>query len=138
MADSPARIEDRIALQDVMLRYAAAVDERNLADYAALFADDVQVVGFGPETIQGRDAWVDFVQTALERFGATQHLMSPQLATVDGATARCRTDVQATHVLKGSEELFTLWATYRTDMVRGADGWLIKRHELITRASRTA
>ena len=37
-------VEDRIALQDVMLKYAAAVDEKDYEGYRVLFTDDVHVI----------------------------------------------------------------------------------------------
>ena len=49
--------EDRRQLQDVMLSYAAAVDDRDMARYRACFVDDVEIVGFGEATIKGADAW---------------------------------------------------------------------------------
>jgi uncharacterized protein (TIGR02246 family) len=128
---------DRFALADVMTRYAAAVDDRDLDAYAALFADDVEVIGFAEHTIHGRSAWVEFVVGALQRFGATQHLLGPQLVEVERERARVRTDVQATHVLETSGDLFVLWATYRTELARTGSGWEIKRHELVSRASHT-
>ena len=129
---------DRIALQDVMLRYAAGVDERDMDLYASCFADDVEVLGFGAETVNGRDAWVDYVKKALEAYGPTQHMLGPQLATVDGDSAHCRTDVQAHHYLKDDpdDRTLTLWATYETDMGRTADGWKITRHRLVSRGTR--
>ncbi len=129
---------DRAALQDVMLRYAAGVDERDMAMYRSCFADDVEVVGFGQDTINGADAWVEYVIGALERFGPTQHMLGPQLATIDGDTAHTRNDVQALHQLKEPEKtLFTLWATYKTDMRRIDGDWKITRHELVSRATAT-
>jgi len=128
---------DRIALQDVLLRYAAGVDERDFALYESCFADHVEVVGFGPEPFHGRAAWVTYVKGALERFGPTQHMLGPQLATVDGDRAHCRTDVQATHYLKEPQgQILTLWATYESDMVRTAEGWKIVRHRLVPRGTR--
>jgi len=128
--------DDRRQLQDVMLSYAAAVDDRDMARYRACFADDVQIVGFGEATITGADSWTASVESQLEAFSATQHLMSPQLATVSGDAASARTDVQALHVLKdGDGAIFTLWATYLTNFIRTADGWKIARHELVIRAT---
>jgi ketosteroid isomerase-like protein len=128
---------DRIALQDVMLKYAAGVDERDMALYASCFAADVEVLGFGADTYHGRDAWVGYVTKALEQYGPTQHMLGPQLATVDGDTAHCRTDVQALHYLKEQEgKILTLWATYETDMARTAEGWKITRHRLVPRGTR--
>ena len=128
--------DDRRQLQDVMLSYAAAADDRDMARYRACFADDVKIVGFGEAIINGADTWIASVQRQLEAFSATQHLMSPQLATVLGDTASARTDVQALHVLKDVDgAMFTLWATYLTDFVRTDGSWKIARHELVIRGT---
>jgi ketosteroid isomerase-like protein len=128
---------DRILVQDVLLNYAAAVDERDIERYRACFTGDVEVVGFGTRTYRGRDAWVDYVWSALEKYSATQHMLGPQLATIDGDTAHARTDVQALHFLADDESRFTLWATYKTTLQRSGDDWLISRHELVVRGTST-
>lgn len=130
-------VADRIALMDVMATYAKGVDERDLKLYRSCFADDVEVVGFGEETVHGGDAWTDYVIEALKRFGPTQHMLGPQLATIDGDAAHCRTDVQALHYMADDPKTtLTLWATYLTDMVRIDGKWKIKRHELVSRGTR--
>ena len=127
-------VADRIALQDVMLKYAAGVDERDFNLYASCFMENVEVVDFGEAPINGRDEWVKYVKGALDNYGPTQHMLGPQLATVDGDNAHCRTDVQALHYLKQPEgEILTLWATYETDMIRTNEGWKISRHRLVSR-----
>ncbi len=136
MTDS-SYVADRIALTDVMLRYAKGVDQRDMALYASVFADDVEVVGFGEVAFHGRDRWVAYVTEALKAYGPTQHMLGPQLATVDGDTAHCRTDVQALHYLKAEpNKTLTLWATYNTDMRRTAGEWKIVRHHLESRGTR--
>ena len=130
-------VADRIALMDVMLKYAKGVDQRDMALYASVFADDVEVVGFGADTYHGRDAWVGYVTQALKAYGPTQHMLGPQLATVDGDTAHCRTDVQALHYLiEKPDTTLTLWATYNTDMKRVGGEWKIARHHLESRGTR--
>jgi hypothetical protein len=130
-------VADRIALMDVMLTYAKGVDERDLALYRSCFADQVEVLGFGDQTYHDADAWIAYVTEALERFGATQHMLGPQLATVHGDTAHCRTDVQALHYMKDAPgTTLTLWATYETDMTRIDGGWKIFRHRLVPRGTR--
>ena len=127
-------VADRIALQDVMLKYAAGVDERDFDLYASCFMENVEVVDFGEAPINGRDEWVKYVKGALDNYGPTQHMLGPQLATIDGDNAHCRTDVQALHYLKQPEgEILTLWATYETDMIRTNEGWKISRHRLVSR-----
>ena len=127
-------MSDRQAVQDVMLRYAAGVDDRNFDMYRSCFADDAEIVGFGPEPTRGADAWLEFVKGALEQYGATQHMLGPQLATIDGDVAETRNDVQAMHTLKEGG-LFTLWATYLTRMQKQGGEWKIVRHELVSRAT---
>jgi hypothetical protein len=64
-------------------------------------------------------------------------MLGPQLATIDGDSAHCRTDVQAHHYLKEPEgSTLTLWATYETDMARIDGGWKIKKHHLVSRGTR--
>jgi ketosteroid isomerase-like protein len=137
MEPSLQLVADRIALMDVMLKYAKGVDERDMALYRSVFADDVQVVGFARNAIHGVSAWLSFVEHALAQYGATQHMLGPQLATVSGDNAHCRTDVQALHYLKDKPNTtLTLWATYESDMRRVNGEWKIARHRLIPRGTR--
>ena len=135
------RLRDRQAIADVLSTYAAAIDERDMERYLALFDPNVEVVGFGPETLVGADAWLAFVRAQLDRFRSTQHMLGPPLTEIRGDRAQARTDLQATHLMKEPKgELFILWATYQTLLVRDPErehGWKIVRHELIPRASQT-
>ncbi len=132
---------DRQAIADVLSSYAAAIDERDMERYQALFEEDVEAVGFASEPICGVDAWLEFVHVQLDRFRSTQHMLGPQLVRIDGDRATARTDLQATHLMNEPKgELFILWATYQTDLVRSSEaehGWKIVRHELIPRARQT-
>ena len=131
-------VADRIALQDVMLNYAMGLDERDYDRYRSCFADDVQILDFGPDPIYGADAWLEYVKKALDQYDATQHMLSPQLATVNGDTAHTRTDVQALHYLKEpAGSTFTLWATYETDMQRIDGAWKINKHRLVARGTKS-
>lgn len=130
-------LADRIALQDVMLNYAAGVDERDFERYRNCFADDVVVLDFGDATIHGAEDWVAYVRKALEQFGATQHMLGPQFATVDGDVAQTRSDVQALHYMADKPDTtLTLWATYETEMKRIDGAWKISRHRLVSRGTR--
>ena len=128
--------DDRQCIQDLMLSYAAAVDDNDMAAYRDCFDDNVEIVGFGESVIHGADQWVASVSSQLDAFTATQHLLSPPLATVAGDRASARTDVQALHFLKPpAGRTFTLWATYLTDFIQTQDTWKIARHELVVRGT---
>ena len=127
-------LADRIEVQDVMLRYAATVDEKDYEGYKALFTENVKVVGFGSEEINGIDDYFSWWKDALDKYDATQHMLSPTYAVINGDSAKTRTDVQALHYPNGEKELtLTLWATYHTDMLRVGGVWKISRHELVRR-----
>ena len=130
-------VEDRLLLQDLMLSYAAALDEKDMVLYRTCFADDVDVVGFGDTPIEGADKWVASVESQLKAFKSTQHLLSPQLAHINGDTAVSRMDVQAIHYLaEDPGTTFILWGTYHTNFIRCEGDWKITRHELVTRGTR--
>jgi uncharacterized protein (TIGR02246 family) len=132
------KLLDRQAVADVMTRYAAAIDETDMTSFAELFLDDVEVVGFAGEPLSGAASWIGFVERTLDGFTATQHMLGPQLAEIDGDTANARTDLQAIHVLKQPKgEVFTLWGTYKTRMKKQPDSgaWKIARHELVVRGT---
>ena len=132
-------VADRFAVQDVMQRYAAGVDDRDMQMYRGCFADDVEVVGFGADTFHGGDVWTEYVTKALLAYGATQHMLSPVYATITGDEADARTDVQALHyMLEPEGSILTLWATYLTKMRRIDGQWKIVRHELVSRGTKIA
>jgi len=133
-----SNLEDRLAIQDIMTRYAAGVDDRDLQMYRECFADDAEIVGFSGGPIYGADVWLEEVKSKLEAFESTQHMLGPQLVSITGDEASTRTDVQALHYLFDKPDTtLTLWATYFTKYRRIDGDWKIVRHELVRRGSRT-
>ena len=127
-------IEDRIALQDVMTRYAIAVDDKDYEGYRVLFTEDVHVLGLTPKDMHGMDEFFPWWKNAIDQYDSTQHLFSPMIATVDGDYAKTISNLQALHYPKGDPDTtVTLWASYKTDMRRVDGVWKICRHELIRR-----
>ncbi len=129
-------LADRTAIMDVMIRYGTSVDAREMDRYRSCFTDDVTVVGYGAESMNGADAYLAYVIAALENFTGTQHLMGNQVVDLNGDFASVRTEVQATHFPKDDPDaVMTLWATYVDDMARVDGEWRIRRHELVRRGS---
>lgn len=138
-ATDSAELHDRRAAEDVIVRYAASIDDRDFDTYRTCFVPDVALHGFGAEVVHGIDAWMDFVHKALEPYEATQHMLGPPHAELRGDEALLRADVQAQHFQRSPKgRIFTLWGTYRSQLVRTDDAWRIKRHELVTRATRSS
>jgi len=127
--------DDRHAIQDLIATYAACIDDRDFDRYRECFAEDVEFVGFGKQTVRGIESWMLFVHDTLERYRATQHMLGVPLIEIDENSATMRTDLQACHFPKDPEsKTFILWATYETKLVRTAAGWRITHHRLVPRA----
>jgi ketosteroid isomerase-like protein len=135
---TPQILADRAAIQDLMLQYVSAIDDRDFTRYRNCFTSDVEISGFAPEVLRGVNAVLNFVEPAMEPVGASQHLISPSLITIDGDTAHARTDVQAMQCFKEPQgRSLTLWATYKTEFVRVAGEWKIRKHLLLPKSMRT-
>ena len=138
-ATDSAALRDRRAAEDVIVRYTASIDDQDFDTHRTCFVPDVEFHGFGAEVVHGIDAWMDFVSKTLEPYAATQHLLGPPQAELRGDEALLRADVQAQHFQRSPKgRIFTLWGTYRSQLVRVNDAWRIKRHELVTRATRSS
>lgn len=126
-----SELEDRLAVGDIIIRYADSIDQCDYDRYCTCFTDDVVVSGFTPEPINGLSAYRPWVTAARNRYGRTQHLIGNIQVSVNGDTAHLRSYVQATHELPDdAAHLIVLWAAYNDELVRTADGWKISHHEL--------
>jgi 3-phenylpropionate/cinnamic acid dioxygenase small subunit len=133
----PNPTDDHLAIQEVMVRYAAGLDDGDFNSYRTCFMEDVELEGFGREPVRGLEAWLAFVARALEPYRATQHMLGVPKIAIDGDRASMRTDLQASHFPKDADaKTFILWATYETEVVRSPSGWRIQHHRLISRAQK--
>lgn len=122
---------DRAAIGDVVVRYAAAIDNRDWVLYASCFADHVQYAipffHFSPDTPMTRDEVVAFTRAGLGAFDATQHLSTNHVITIDGDDASCVSAMVSRHVLENAEggNHYTVGGHYVNRLQRTAEGWKI-------------
>ena len=90
------RLEDREAIRDLLVTYGHLLDEKDLAGYSKLFAEDgVWEGGIGSATgPAGVYAMLDKVYKRVEpgSFGNDYHIMSDFIINVDGNTATSRSN----------------------------------------------
>jgi ketosteroid isomerase-like protein len=142
MAHHQARTEDvaaRLALQDLALDYAVALDERDAAAFGALFTEDAQLVVYEPGvadpllSFDGRDA----IASLLERFdqwGATMHMMTNHRVKLDGDAGTGLVYGLAHHTIERDGRPHTLVMTlhYIDDYRRDGDaGWRFARRKIV-------
>jgi hypothetical protein len=129
------RLEDRAAISEVVIKYGAAVDQRDWAMFAACFTDpvDTDYSGLGsPAREWARDAFVENIRVHLSGFTATQHISPNHIIEFDEQDldrALCRSYMYAQHYLEGSPDgdFYLARGSYDNHMLRTADGWQIER-----------
>ena len=130
--------EERLAIAEVMSSYALALDTKDYPLLRSLFAVDVEVILIfesnspdGAEIeVTGIDAWIEFVEQALDGTRASQHLLGNPVIKLNGETAIVRTDLQATEYYKDTKKAkTTVWGFYETHMVKDKN-WKIVKHTL--------
>lgn len=135
---NPDPVADRLALRELVERYALAVDRRQPATVAALFAEDgVLVVPRPPRSLgptverSGRDA----VQQAIAAMGpamTTLHAVVGHVVDLDGDTATGVVSCLAHHVQgEPGSERDLVWAMHYDDEYRRQDdGWRFQQRLL--------
>lgn len=121
---------DRFEIQDLLVRYCYAVDDKDWLAFEALFTDDA-VLDFsafgGPRCSAPKMA--EFLRGIALQVPAWQHTISTVLLVPAGAAVKSRAAAQVMMISKNSDAsdrvMFTgLW--YRDLVVRTADGWKIR------------
>ncbi len=120
-------LADRIAVEDLLTRYATTVDRRDWDGYRNVFTDDAEIDYTSAGGIAGTvDEVVEFLSTTLDMFEMTQHLVSNIDVSVDGDTATVTAMFNNPMRLPGGEVWFT-GGWYHHDLVRTTDGWRSRR-----------
>ena len=109
-------LADRLAIVDLLHRYATGLDTKDWDLLASGFTAD-GVADYG----------------ALGGLDASQHIITNEVIELDGDRATARCYFQAQHVFTGAEggDNFLVGGTYDDEIVRTVDGWRI-RHRTLT------
>ncbi len=100
--------EDRVAINDVLARYADAVNQRDEALWGATWDAQGEWFLFGPDTVQGRAAIVAAWREAMAGFPFVVMSVSQGAVTIDGDSASGR--------------------SYSSEIARTADGKRMRVH----------
>lgn len=88
------RIESHQAIQDLVVRYAMAVDRRDVDEWLGMFVDDIDCGRRG----KGREALRTFIEPAVRDFYRTCHLITGHVIdSIEGDHATGRVYCRAEH-----------------------------------------
>lgn len=120
-------VADRLAIQDLIARYAVVVDGRDYDALDELFTPDARIdfTAFGGPSGIPADIKA-FLADNLAIFSRTQHMMGLPSITIDGDHATARTSCNNPMVLTDADGTTKVWLIglwYDDTLVRTADGW---------------
>jgi len=123
---------DRAEIENLLVRYAIALDTRDWELLASCFVPDVVYRFAHVGDVEGIDGVVEICRRSLDPLDASQHLIASPYVEVHGDEARSRCSFQAQHVREGLEggRNFVVAGTYVDRLRRTEDGWRIVRREL--------
>jgi 3-phenylpropionate/cinnamic acid dioxygenase small subunit len=130
---SEAEWSDQLALRDLLTRYAASCDDRNWAQYRAIFTDDAYIDYTAAYGIDGpRDAVAEWIADlmAIDTLPSTQHLLSNFRIEIAAGAASGRVDYFNPDVIadrEGNKELLLNGGYYEFEARRSPDHWKISR-----------
>jgi 3-phenylpropionate/cinnamic acid dioxygenase small subunit len=124
-------LADRLEIQDVLVRYATALDGRDWPLLGEVFTPGAIAVYDGGR-FEGIDAIVAICRLSLEPLTSSQHLLGNFAVRVDGDRATSSCYLHAQHFRVGDRGLntYVMAGTYRDRLIRTHDGWRIEHREL--------
>jgi ketosteroid isomerase-like protein len=130
MTLSHQEISDRLEIEELLVRYCYAIDQRDWDAYRAVYTDDAVIDDVSAGSDNSVDDMVEFLSGALESVVRIQHAISTTKIEIDGDTASARTICHCPVVLDrggGETQMFFQGLWYVDDLVRTPDGWKISK-----------
>jgi hypothetical protein len=124
---SDREIADRLAIQDLIARYAVIIDSRDFDALDALFTPDARIdftTFNGP--VGSLTEIKAFLAASLPLFTRSQHMMGLPLIDLDEDAAHARTSCNNPMISTRSDGTTSVWLIglwYEDDLVRTAEGW---------------
>src|SRR5262245_20551173 len=123
-------ISDRFEIQELLVRYCYAVDDRDWEAYRKVFTPDAVI----DDTITGGvksgvEEHIAYMKKALSKILISQHAISTTLLDIKGDVASARAHCSCPMVVDLGEsktQVFFQGLWYRNRIVRTPDGWRIK------------
>lgn len=130
MSLSPQEISDRIEIEDLLVRYCYAIDDRDWNAYRNVFTADAIIDDTVTGGIKsGVEEHVTYLKKALTKITISQHAISTILIEIKGDEAKARSHCSCPMVVdlgNGRTQVFFQGLWYRDRLVRTREGWRFK------------
>jgi 3-phenylpropionate/cinnamic acid dioxygenase small subunit len=124
-----AEIADRLAIDDLLTRYAQAIDTKDYALLQSVFAPDAVLDYTSAGAIQGGyDEVVGWLEKALANFPTTQHFVTNRTVALEGDRATSHSYFYNPMGWKSDDDrlrVFFVGGYYDDRLERRSEGWRI-------------
>lgn len=122
-------VEDHVAIQRLMYRYARCADRKDYAGFAEVFCEDA-VFDYSGRLVTPCSK-IQEMMHALDKYSSTQHQVHNTLYDVEGDSAEGETYCLASHLLDdaGTTSKIDMAIIYRDQLQRTTGGWRIAHRE---------
>ena len=127
-----AVVADRMAVEDVLIRYFELVDAKDWDRMHEVFTDDTTARWTADAAMEGLDNVVGAIQHMIANDEVvTFHHVSSMAPRIDGDTAEVNARVRAMHSGVGPRagKFYESLAFQPTRLVRTSEGWRISHHD---------
>jgi hypothetical protein len=129
--DSVGVLSDRLAINDLVISYARGVDRRDWPSVEACFAPEAYVAGTRMQAPFAE--YFPFLQSEIEKFDRTTHLVANHSATISGDRANAETYTVALHFwndASAAPHRMAIAVRYADELER-RDRWRIVRRSVV-------
>jgi ketosteroid isomerase-like protein len=127
---STQEISDRLEIEQLLIRYCHAIDQRDWDGYRSVYTDDAVIDDVGAGKGNSVDDMVEFLTRGLQQVVLIQHSISTSLVDIDGDRASAKTVCHCPVVVdrgSGETQMFFQGLWYLDELVRTGDGWKISK-----------
>jgi 3-phenylpropionate/cinnamic acid dioxygenase small subunit len=129
IAESALSLEARLAIQDLIFTYAAAMDSSDWDQYRSCFRPDARTKMDRVGEFETCEAVIGLYVERFKIFAVLQHFVSNVHVRGSGDQATARTNFVSHHVpIDGAP--YTYGGTFEFDVVRDAAGWRFSSHAI--------
>jgi 3-phenylpropionate/cinnamic acid dioxygenase small subunit len=122
-------VADRLAIGDLIARYATAMDTQDWDLFRVCFRPDARTVMDRVGEFATREALIELLAPRFTSFAVLQHFITNVVVSGDADAATARSYFVSHHVPHGAAA-YTYGGTFEFDLARDAEGWRIASHAI--------